>query len=143
MGLDMFLNAKRILWHNEDELASKVSELFPEIKDLRVKEVVVEAIYWRKCNQIHDWFVKNCQREVDDCGNYHVSREQLEELRQLILKVLAKKDASLLPRASGFFFGSDQIDAGYWEDLRVTEQQLTRVLDQFPEQWWFEYHSSW
>ena len=143
MGLDMYLNAKRFLWHNEDDLAAKVAEVFPEIKGKRVKEVVVEAMYWRKANAIHKWFVKNCQEGKDDCGNYYVGREQLEELRELILVALAMKDASKLPPTSGFFFGSDAVDEWYWDTLRNTEEGLSKVLEDFRTNWDFEYHSSW
>jgi hypothetical protein len=143
MGLDMYLNAKRFLWSEEDELGAKVAEVFPEIKGKRVKEVIVEAIYWRKSNAIHKWFVDNVQDGTDDCGNYYVSRDALEELRQLILEALAKKDASLLPPQAGFFFGSDQVDQYYWEDLRDTEGKVGRILEEFPQGWDFEYHSSW
>ena len=143
MGLDMYLNAKRYLWSSEGDLADKVAEAFPELKGKRVKEVIVEAMYWRKANAIHAWFVKNCQDGEDDCGNYWVGREQLEELRQLILKALAEKDASLLPPQSGFFFGSTDINEWYWQDLEHTATNLERVLVEFPDNWEFEYHSSW
>jgi hypothetical protein len=56
MGLDMYLNAKRYLWHSEDELATKVGEVFPELGDARVKEITAEVMYWRKSNAIHKWF---------------------------------------------------------------------------------------
>lgn len=143
MGLDMYLNAKRFIWFGEDELSAKVAEVFPELKGKRVKEVIVEALYWRKANAIHKWFVDNCQEGEDDCGNYYVGREQLEELRQLVLEALATKDAKKLPPQGGFFFGNTDINDWYWEDLRSTADGLERVLAEFPEQWEFEYHSSW
>ena len=143
MGLDMYLNAKRFLWHSEDELSAKVAEAFPELKGKRVREVIVEAMYWRKSNAIHKWFVDNVQDGEDDCGDYHVSREQLEDLRQLILEALANKDASKLPPQSGFFFGSTDINEWYWDDLRRTAEGLERVLTDYPPSWDFEYHSSW
>lgn len=144
MGLDMYLNAKRFLWYGEDDLATKVAEVFPEIKGKRVKEVIVEAMYWRKANAIHKWFVDNCQEGDDDCGNYYVGRAQLEELRQLILKALAEKDATLLPPTSGFFFGSNEVDKYYWDELESTAKGIEEILEQFPiEHWEFEYHSSW
>jgi hypothetical protein len=139
----MYLNAKRFLWHREDEIGAKVAEAFPELKGRRVKEVIVEAMYWRKSNQIHAWFVANVQDNVDDCGNYEVSREQLEQLRQLILEVLDTKDSAKLAPASGFFFGSNQVDDYYWQDLRSTEAKLGQMLAEFPAGWDFEYHSSW
>ena len=143
MGLDMYLNAKRFLWHNEDDIGAKIAEAFPELAGKRVKEVIIEAMYWRKSNQIHAWFVENVQKGVDDCGNYYVSREQLEELRQLILAALATKDASKLPPQAGFFFGSDKVDQYYWEDLRETEEKLNKIMEELPQGWDFEYHSSW
>ena len=143
MGLDMYLNAKRFLWYNEEALGATVAQVFPEIKDRRVKEVIVEAMYWRKSNQIHKWFVDNVQKGTDDCGTYDVSREQIEELRQLILKVLDTKNATLLPPQEGFFFGSKTVDDYYWQDLRDTEEKLGKVLEDFTDNWSFEYHSSW
>jgi hypothetical protein len=44
--------------------------------------------YWRKANQIHNWFVENVQDGNDDCKDYYVSRKQLEELRDTCKAVL-------------------------------------------------------
>lgn len=85
MGLDMYLNAKRFLWHSESELADKLTENFPELGGAKVKEVIAEAMYWRKSNAIHKWFVDNVQNGEDDCGNYDVSREQLQALVGVII----------------------------------------------------------
>lgn len=45
--------------------------------------------YWRKANQIHNWFVENIQDGVDDC-NYHreVREEDLRELLDICQRVL-------------------------------------------------------
>ncbi len=145
MGLDMYLNAKRFLWHSEDELANKISQEFPELGTAKVKEIKAEVMYWRKSNAIHKWFVDNVQNGKDDCGDYEVSREDLQKLLAVIEEVLAdkKKAATLLPPQEGFFFGSKDIDQWYWEDLQRTRDQLTKLLAQEMPNWWFEYHSSW
>lgn len=143
MGLDMYLNAKRYLWSNEADISALVSQVFPELKERKVTEVVVEAMYWRKSNQIHKWFVDNIQNGVDDCGNYEVSPDDLKRLRDLICQVLAERKPELLPPQSGFFFGSSQVDDWYWQDLERTYDELGQVLDEFPGNWHFEYHSSW
>ena len=45
--------------------------------------------YWRKANQIHQWFVDHVQDGVDDCDYHHeVTKEILEELRDTCIKVL-------------------------------------------------------
>lgn len=143
MGLDMYLNAKRYLWHNEDDVAALVAEVFPELKERRVKEVIVEAMYWRKSNQIHKWFVDNIQNGTDDCGNYEVSPDDLKRLRDLIKQVLTERNPELLPPQQGFFFGSTDVDEWYWQDLERTADELDLVLEEFPDSWYFEYHSSW
>ncbi len=147
MGLDMYLNAKRFLWHNETELADKIAEHLPEINDRRIKEITIEAAYWRKSNMIHKWFVDNVQDGNDDCGNYEVSREKLQELIDIIDKVLADKTqaGNLLPNTAGFFFGSQDYDQYYFEDLQDTKRVLEGLLGnaELNKHWYFEYHSSW
>lgn len=143
MGLDMYLNAKRFIWFNENDLAETVSQAFSEIKGRKVKEVIVEALYWRKANAIHKWFVDNVQNGKDDCGYYYVSREDLEQLRDLILDVLKTRDSSKLPPQAGFFFGSSDVGDWYWADLEQTAQDIDTLLIDFTSSWEFEYHSSW
>ena len=48
-----------------------------------------EVGYWRKANAIHRWFVENVQNGEDDCGEYRVSHEQMQELLDRVNKVLA------------------------------------------------------
>lgn len=145
MGLDMYLNARRHLWYNEDSLKSQVAEAFPELGDVDVKEVVVEAGYWRKANAIHKWFVDNVQNGVDDCGTYEVSTEKIQELLALVVEVLQnrKKSSDLLPTQSGFFFGQTEYDQWYFQDLELTKKILENLLEPKWERWYFEYHSSW
>ena len=156
MGLDMYLSGKRYMskYFNEGDPAKQnaIAELFPELKgksgrwgdDSPVKEVKIEAGYWRKANQIHKWFVDNVQGGDDDCGYYDVSRDQLQELRNLCQQVLDFRHLATdkLPPSKGFFFGSDEIDEYYWQDLESTIKILDDALS-LPEQWDFEYHSSW
>lgn len=53
------------------------------------KGIKEEIGYWRKANQIHNWFVENVQDGEDDC-HYHdeVTKEVLEELLATCQKVL-------------------------------------------------------
>lgn len=38
--------------------------------------IMEQVGYWRKANQIHNWFVENIQDGVDDCGYHREVREQ-------------------------------------------------------------------
>ena len=156
MGLDMYLNAKRHVskyFNKGDEaIALAISEQFPELANIDgrwgdnspVKEITIEAAYWRKANAIHDWFVKNVQEGEDDCRSYWVSREDLRKLRDTCQRVLDFKHLAneLLPTASGFFFGSTDYNEWYYNDLEDTIKMLDNALE-LPESWDFEYRASW
>ena len=153
MGLDMYLNASKYLSdYNEADKETKEAmvKLFPELKDylknggFTFKEVTAEVGYWRKANAIHNWFVENIQEGNDDCKAYFVGREELGKLHELCQQVLADRSlaAELLPPTDGFFFGSTDLDEGYFDDLRSTIKIVDRVLA-LPEGWWIEYQSSW
>ena len=47
-----------------------------------------ELMYWRKANQIHNWFVQNCQNGVDDCERYVITVSDLMKLKELCEKIL-------------------------------------------------------
>ena len=106
--------------------------------------VEVCVAYWRKANAVHNWFVENVQDGVDECKRHHVEVETLRRLVDICKEVLAdhSKADDLLPTQEGFFFGSNEIDDGYWEDLRLTLVIIDRALS-LADQWDFEYHSSW
>lgn len=56
------------------------------------KALLEQLVSWRKANQIHNWFVENVQNGQDDCGCYEVTKEQLETLIELCMKIkLASK----------------------------------------------------
>ena len=80
MGLDMYLHKRQ----KQDK--KKLEEL--DYEDWKYREIA----YWRKANQIHKWFVDNVQNGEDDCGEYLVSKEQLEELLDLCNEVLSKAE---------------------------------------------------
>lgn len=152
------------------------------------------AIYWRKANQIHRWFVENVQYGEDDCRAYEVNVEQLIELRNACEKVinasklvpgthvngyingnpnienaLVIEDPTvameLLPNGGGFFFGSQEYDEWYLDDLKRTMSGIDAILDNVerykqhstyftwdswrekgdPDEWdvTFTYHASW
>jgi hypothetical protein len=85
----------------------------------------VEVGYWRKANAIHNWFVQNCQKGIDEC----------QEARVSVNKVLAAAkngDFSLaedmLPTQSGFFFGGTDYDEYYIQDLESTLEILDKAI---------------
>lgn len=100
MGLDMYLEAKRGFYNSKwdkehptdgTKTNEKLRKMFPEMfmsDNLNYVYIGFEVGYWRKANQIHNWFVSNCQDGEDDCTTHCVYREQLEELKELCEKVI-------------------------------------------------------
>jgi len=139
MGLDMYLNARRFYWPNEEP---KIDEI---PKGYHVRRIEVEAAYWRKANAIHDWFVNNVQNGDDDCDSYPVTRDKLKALVDICKRVIAEpeKAPELLPTADGFFFGGTEFGEYYFDYLNGTVEMIENALEKFPDNWDFEYHSSW
>ena len=93
MGLDQYLTANIYIgrYAKEPEKRWELQELikdFFEIPGLKATSLELDIAYWRKSNQVHKWFVDNCQDGNDDCGNYSVETEQIQELIDLCKLVL-------------------------------------------------------
>lgn len=148
MGLDMYLKAKRyVSEYTDKELYEKINSFDFGQKDMMINQIECEALYWRKANAIHEWFVNNCQDGVDDCRDAYVSIQKLKTLRDLCAEVLNNRDRAdeLLPSVSGFFFGPTDYDDWYFDAIERTEKGLTKILEDgdLIERWDFYYHSSW
>ena len=155
MGLDQYLYAKQYLspsaWRGEeakeqfDAVVNAVGATTLVYQDLPSAQVEIKVGYWRKSNQIHQWFVANVQGGEDDCREYNVEREQLRELINLCKQVSENHDLAeeLLPSQGGFFFGSTDYDEWYFGDIEETITMLEGVLKETPDNWDFYYQSSW
>ena len=115
MGLDMYL-----LRANREEKQG-YDNLLPEVQ-ITVTSPWDEVGYWRKANHIRDWFVKKHDCHAGDECEFEVTKEELEELKNTCEKVLVNPELAeeLLPRSEGFFFGSQEYDIGYFQDLEDT-----------------------
>jgi len=115
-----------------------------DIDTKNISYLVEQVGYWRKANQVHQWFVENVQEGNDNCGSYYVSRENLLELLELCNQVLDKKEMAeeLLPSHSGFFFGGTDYNEWYFEQLEETKKIIESCLsDEHAHD--FMYSSSW
>jgi hypothetical protein len=99
--------------------------------------------YWRKANAIHNWFVRECGDNIDECQRIGVTEDKMREL--LDLCILVKNNPSLanklLPTGSGFFFGSTEYDEWYFGQIDETISILENALASGYS--WFIYQASW
>ena len=147
MGLDMYLEIRReeyVSHYTKSKSLKKQYSKFIEENGPNLPEVdsvsrktFYEVGYWRKANQIHNWFLENCGPRdcdgdpIDDCRPIEVPVDKLEQLLEDCKKVLEDHDLAsvLLPTQSGFFFGSTSYDEWYFEDLEYTIKVLEPVIE--------------
>ena len=93
-------------------------------------DIKFPIMYWRKSNQIHQWFVQNVQAGTDNCAEYSVGIDQLRLLSKTIEPALVSTAAAseLLPTTEGFFFGSQEYDSYYFEDLKQTKEKIDSLI---------------
>lgn len=151
MGLDMYLTKRVYIGANYEHrnITGEVNirqgnDNKPIIVNFnKVTEIIEEAAYWRKANQIHKWFVDNCSNGVDNCEEVYVSTEQLKTLLDTCKKVNENHElaSELLPTQSGFFFGGTDYDEGYYHDIEYTINILETILKDNSGD--FYYRASW
>lgn len=155
MGLDMYLYAEKYVSNydfvddGEKRQYTDIlkaldfpSDMAPDSSPHAYTDISIG--YWRKANQIHSWFIRECANGVDDCQRIRVDREKLEELLAICHEVLANpnKANELLPPQEGFFFGSYDIDSWYMSNIEDTIKQLEKALT-LDGNWEFAYRASW
>jgi len=167
MGLDMYLYKKHYVknWeHNppEEKIAitiKKGGKKHPEIDTKKITYIQESVAQWRKANAIHNWFVENVQKGVDECQEAYVDPTKLEDLRQTCIIVRDKSKLiddgqggkiiedttfaeDLLPCQSGFFFGGTEYDEWYLKDVTDTIKMIEDEL-KLEHRAEYYYMSSW
>lgn len=165
MGLDMYLSARtyveKVDWaklqenselsYNDKEVINpefakvvKTAGLADLANDIYGAQVSVTALYWRKANAIHNWFVNSVQQGEDNCGEYYVSHDKLDELLATCERVYETRDPSELKPIAGFFFGSTDVDEWYWKDIKRTISSIKKIKKhKLYNKLSFYYQSSW
>ncbi|MBV7508449.1 hypothetical protein KW850_24850 [Bacillus sp. sid0103] len=167
MGLDMYLfSLPKITGMSYDEIVKASAEmgkhkaeqdeiyekLKPHIKhfkeyDSSWSSIYEEVAYWRKANQIHNWFVENLHNGEDEpCFSQEVTKENLQDLNNLCLQVLQQKEPPInfLPTRPGCFFGNLSYDSYYYREIEETQELLAALIKNFNfETHYLLYQCSW
>jgi len=151
MGLDQYMRKKVFIGANYEhrEVKGKIDITIKgekvNIDFNKVSYIEEQVAYWRKANQIHNWFVTNVQNGNDDCGTYFISKEHFEELYNECKEVMENKElaSELLPTTNGFFFGGTEYDEYYFKDIEYTINIVKEILDNYDVSVGYYYTSSW
>lgn len=114
-------------------------------EELAFASVSIQVGYWRKVNAIHNWFVQELADGEDNCQPIYVPRSSLVDLKIICERILQDNELAheLLPTGSGFFFGSTEYDEWYFHGIEKTAKIVTKLIEDVPEGWSFEYQASW
>lgn len=167
MGLDMYLfSAPKLegmdlddvfkvnselsrLEKEQDEIYEKVKPFIKHFEeyDRSWNSLMEEMAYWRKANQIHNWFVEILHNGVDEpCFTQEVTKENLQDLYNLCVKVLTKSEhpSHILSTRPGCFFGHLSYDDFYYNEIFETKSLLEILLKHFNfETHYLLYQCSW
>lgn len=127
MGLDMRLYKRMYVrnWeHSEEkkEVTVKVDGKILEGFD-NPSYIIQEVGYWRKFNALHGFIVDNFANGVDNCQDIWLDYDDVES----ILKALKDTENPIKP-VEGFFFGSQDMDEWYYEDVKKAIEVFEAVL---------------
>lgn len=88
-------------------------------------------IDFRKHNYLMPWMKDIIGSEVENCEEYEITKDQLEDLLANVESVLNdhSKASILLPTQGGFFWGSIDYDEYYFEDLEYARDKLSEMLN--------------
>ena len=118
MGLDMYLSRKKYVGANYEHRNVKgsikinIGDNELPIDFNKVSYIEESVGYWRKANQIHNWFVENCQDGIDNCEEHYVPTEKLQELLDICKEV---KEKAILK--DGEIRNGYTIKDGKWEPI--------------------------
>lgn len=167
MGLDMYLLslpkihgmdfeeiklASAQLSKHEADQNEIYEKLKPHIKNFRKLGIsgfglFEEVAYWRKANQIHNWFVENLHNGVDaPLFTVEVTKVNLQELYNLCLNILTRRSRpkEALPTKPGCYFGSTAYDSYFYREIGETKMTVENLLKHFNfETHYLVYQCSW
>ena len=136
MGLDMYLSRKTYVknWdHMKPEQLHKITiskggKAVRNIKRERISYIEEQVMYWRKANAIHAWFVANVQNDVDDCGEYYVTDDNLKDLLEAVTNVLDRVEMIDGDIHTGTTYFAGELTENYEPGKIVSNPQICEDL---------------
>lgn len=125
---------------NENEIRTDFIDFYKQKRELKHYDwdtdrvldhyaCIKEVVYWRKANQIHNYFVNYVQGGDDDCGYYDVSKKQLEDLLykcKEIMRIAVTKKSKII---NGYTFKDGKKIPNYEDgEIIVNADEIAAIL---------------
>lgn len=139
MGLDIYIDVANR--ETRDEVITKNQEIhkrndkaFEERGDNAEFEPTIDIpstqeYYFRKFNALVDWVEKNVGA-LDNCKDLELNEDNIKSLQATLNNLTPQNCANEFPTRSGFFFGSQDYDEWYWEDIKTAKKMCNDILAQ-------------
>lgn len=88
-----------------------------------------QEYYFRKFNALVDWVERNVGN-VENCEPMELSKDDIESLQSTLTDLTPENCDVELPTCEGFFFGSQEYDQWYWQDVENAKQMCQEILKQ-------------
>ena len=153
MGLDMYLYLRKEDYNSKysggceypDELKQLEEDIekrnFPSIST----KVDYQVGYWRKFNALHGWIVDHLGGGIDECQEIRLDDADVEEIINMCSEILEdhSRAEDLLPCCEGFFFGGQEYDEWYFDNLKYTLDLMKKLQSYVSEGYEVIYQASW
>lgn len=127
MGLDMYLQTVK----TEHSYPDGTPEA--PYQGRHITHITKEDVgYFRKFNALHGYISATATPYgIENCQDVYLSAEYIEETLEMLkdLKAHPEKVAEVLPPTDGFFFGSQEVDEYYWQNVDDAIETFQRILD--------------
>lgn len=157
MGLDMYFYLEKyesqsrfsdkdnVVLHYDEDLKELEEDIF--IRNFKSIETRYQVGYFRKFNALHSYIVNKYANGEDDCRPILLDREDIEEILTTLKSVNKDNASEVLPTQTGFFFGSQEYDEWYFEDIEYAIdllEKMLKVLEKDSKNRWSAYYeASW
>lgn len=155
MGLDMYFYLEK--YESQLDFSDKekvnydedLKELEKDILERNFKSVQTryQVGYFRKFNALHSYIVREFADGEDNCKPIFLSVVEIEQMLSTLKEITPDNASEVLPTQTGFFFGSQEYDEWYFEDVKYAIdllEKMLKVLEKDSKNRWSAYYeASW
>lgn len=158
MGLDMYFYLEKyesqfnfsdkdnVVLHYDEDLKELENDILK--RNFKSVETKYQVGYFRKFNALHSYIVDKYANGEDDCKPVFLDREDIKEILTTLKSVNQENASEVLPTQEGFFFGSQEYDEWYFEEVKYAIdlfEKMLKVLDNSNTKkvWSAYYEASW
>ena len=94
---------------------------------------------------MHSYIVREFADGEDDCKPIFLDVEDIKKILSTLKEITPNNASEVLPTQTGFFFGSQDYDEWYFEDVKYAIDLFTKMLDVLENKkgWSAYYQASW